>query len=382
MRQSRGRASKSANKSARDSNLVWKSMVAVPLLLGPGSAVAAPLSGDACPVEVVLAGADGDVAAIRSRIRELLEADAMTVVSRRVESVDPQAILASHGGLACATIWIDLRRPDEARVYLMSSGGERFVMRRVPLPGGLDELRRESIGQIVESSAAALVAGEPIGVSREEAALAVTPPPSPARTPPERRPTPRATPGLPSAYRVEVGYGAAAIGPGPAIDHGPMLGFMLHWGGQGPRAALAMEAQYDVPLQATTGRGVDLLLEAASLRLEAGPELPVGPRAWVGVRAGAGLDVLRVQAEHASAPGLELESTIPPLVIGVARATLIVVGQLSPQVEITAAVFVDAPLDRVHFDVGEPGAASPDLTLWPVRPGVCLTLRFGPESAR
>lgn len=96
---------------------------------------------------------------------------------------------------ALARVFIDATDRDVAVVYIVDAGWERILVRRVPLPAGLDEVVREEIGHIVESSVEALRAGGKIGVSREQASEELgVPVPAPSAERPRKRPIPRSRP--------------------------------------------------------------------------------------------------------------------------------------------------------------------------------------------
>jgi hypothetical protein len=364
---------------------------------------------DASTVEIVIAGSDPNVAAIHALVRELLERDGISVVTSRAETIEAQAILANPGGRASAYIWIDLRRPDEARLYLTSSHGDRIVVRLVPLAEGLDELGKESIGQVVESSALALARGAQIGMPREEAARALTAATQPeepthkkyatatevdagverasAAAPSVSRGSSHAASELgehtdsrsilaPSSYGIEVGYSAAAVLPGLGINHGPELGLVLKWGRGSTRIRIGLSAQYSVPVSADSSE-VDVLLDGARARLEAGPEFGIGQHAWIGVFGGVGVDFIRVQ------PQRTFDSTLAPapsdaFANGTARAGLSAGKRILSSVDIALSMFADFPLAYTHFDVQQGATTSPTLTPWSVQPGLTVAFQFSP----
>ena len=93
------------------------------------------------------------------RLREVI-ADQLADVTTEVvwtcrDRLDPedQFRQALPGGSALR-VWIDLRMGAEARLTLERA--DRFVVRRIALANGLDELGREQIGQIVRFAALAV----------------------------------------------------------------------------------------------------------------------------------------------------------------------------------------------------------------------------------
>jgi hypothetical protein len=354
---------------------------AATLVLASVSTHAASIPRDSRPVEIVFAGREPDVLAVRKLVCELLEREGIVVHTSRTDGVEATTILSDHGGSAAIYIWIDLRRPSEARLFLTSSDGERIVIRRVHLSDGLDELGREAIGQIVESSALALVSGARIGMSRDEAQRVMRKEAA-AQAEPETRhddrrgSSERSAPGAGPrkaalvTHRVGLGYGAAAFLPGAAVEHGPLLGAALGSGKSSPRLALEVTGQYQLPVSASTNE-VTLTFDGASFRLELGPEFWIGRQAWLGALVGGGLDVIRVLPERA------IEPTLTPgpaslFANGAARAAVLVGQRVWSSLAVVVSAYADVSLARTHYDVHLRGETFPTLTPWPVRPGLSL----------
>jgi hypothetical protein len=90
------------------------------------------------------------------------------------ERIDPEEAFRSDGaGEGAIRIAIELRAETEARLTLGDTRSDRFVVRRVPLRNGLDEVGREQLGQIVRFSTLALRSGSSQTLSRTEARAAV-----------------------------------------------------------------------------------------------------------------------------------------------------------------------------------------------------------------
>ena len=117
------------------------------------------------------------------------------VVWTRGDRFDPEEVFRSDAGQAgVVRVFVDLRAGREARLTLADARSDRFVVRRVPLANGLDELGREQIGQILRFAMIALRAGDRQTLSRAEAraALADLPPPGgPVNAQLRGEPTPR-----------------------------------------------------------------------------------------------------------------------------------------------------------------------------------------------
>jgi len=123
------------------------------------------------------------------------------------ERSDPDEALRSDGaGAGAIRIAIDVRAGTEARLTLGDTRSDRFVIRRVPLRNGLDELGREQIGQIVRFATQALRDGSSATLSRTEARAAIAswspPPEAIARSPAAAAPVPVPEP---PRFAVDVG---------------------------------------------------------------------------------------------------------------------------------------------------------------------------------
>jgi hypothetical protein len=370
-------------------------------LLGSVSTRAASTPEDSRAVEIVFAGKEPDVLAVRKLVSELLERDGIAVHTSRTESIEAKTILSDHDGSTAIYIWIDIRRPNEARLFLTSSDGERVVIRRVRLPDGLDELGREAIGQIVESSALALASGVRLGMSRDEAQRVMTTE-QPGQAAPEGNAahpggagsaapasvgashpaasdpsSARSGQAAPVSYRVGLGYAAAAFIKAAAVEHGPLLGAALSSGRSSPELVLGVSGQYHVPVSVSTSE-VALTFDGASFRVEAGPQFWMGRRAWFEALAAGGLDVVRVLPERAVEPALAL-APAAVFVNGAARITVTAGQRVWPSLAVAISAFADISLARTHYDVHLRGVTFPTLTPWPVRPGLSLTLWLLPE---
>jgi len=121
-------------------------------------------------------------------------------------------------------MWPDVSVPDEARLTVKDYG-DRFVVRRLPLARGLDEVGREEIGHIVRSAVLAVLAGPRETLSRAEARVAVSSWPvrsGPVRTAPSPPP-----PAGASRDRSRV---ATSARRGPIRDEGAPWGGALDLG--------------------------------------------------------------------------------------------------------------------------------------------------------
>jgi hypothetical protein len=171
---------------------------------------------------------------------------------RSVQSISPIEVVTPPPSPepALARVFIDTSQKDAAVLYLVDTRWERILVRRVPLSAGMDEVVREELAHIVESSVEALRAGGKIGVAREELKdeLGVREPP-PAAEPkvetPPRAQTPRPAPKRTSRFRVALGMGwEASLWTSDQIRHGPLARMDIGTAAVGA----ALHAQYRMPV--------------------------------------------------------------------------------------------------------------------------------------
>jgi hypothetical protein len=123
--------------------------------------------------EVVLVGVSEDSDQLARVIADLLRVRKIrTRFERRTELTERD--LTAHRGSRDPTVWILFPRLATVRLVFGDYARQLFIVRDIPLPQGLDELGRESVGQIVESSLLALLHGVS-GASSADAQAALVP---------------------------------------------------------------------------------------------------------------------------------------------------------------------------------------------------------------
>ncbi|MEX1365466.1 MAG: hypothetical protein AB1Z98_20230 [Nannocystaceae bacterium] len=167
--------------------------IALSLVLAPAPVVAGASSPSARPEPVelpttvyVVVGEQTD-----PRLREALDAARTNLAGQGVElrvvaarPEEPAAMRARdlvRGEGARGVFWIDERRPQQLRVFLLDSDGSAHV-RRVPVVADSAEASREAVWNIVESGSLALASGGPVAMeeaSTDELEVVVRPPPEP-----------------------------------------------------------------------------------------------------------------------------------------------------------------------------------------------------------
>ena len=158
-----------------------------------GHAQASPSPAPAPPVRaaITLLGPAPEVAAVQEVTTELLARERVEISWATRASFAPQDIFERGPATDDATIavWIDLSEPEQARLYFRHSRADRFFLRSLLLPQGIDEMAKEEIAHIVANAVLALGKGAGDALTRTEArtALQVAPAPAAARVAPAGR---------------------------------------------------------------------------------------------------------------------------------------------------------------------------------------------------
>ena len=285
-------------------------------------------------------------------------------------------------------LWVDVSVPDDARLAVRDYG-DRFVVRRVPLARGLDEVGREEIGQIVRSAVLALLAGPRATLSRAEARAAISTwpvraPPSPSAPPPaadpgrsspatRSRPSPSGDAGTPWRGLVELGAAATVRVFSTAI---PVVGEVGLVAGIGSSSAASfwMEGAYRIPARALMP-AIGLEIRAMALRGGVALSSDRGGGRRVGLRAGLGAGFERTSFSPRSTGG---EVDLAP-----GESFLVVTGRALAGVELRAAAhfrigltaFCDVQTRDVHYDLhAADGSAHRVLTPFRLQPGLTLSV--------
>ncbi len=141
---------------ARARGLLRPTRLGLALALG---ILAAPAAGRATAVRIAIIADEGCPSALRDRITEQMGGVADQVDLSCLSRFDAEEPFRSPDSASGELqIWVDVTPRTEARLTLRDASADRFVVRRIPLPRGLDEIGREEIGQIVRSAAMAMLA--------------------------------------------------------------------------------------------------------------------------------------------------------------------------------------------------------------------------------
>jgi hypothetical protein len=248
------------------------------LCLGP----TVPAQASPLQVDVALIGRAEAVGPVRDVLRELLGREGVEVVWTWPERFRPDDVLAVTSGARTlgAAVWIDLGTPSQANLYFRDASAERFVVRRLPLERGLDELAREEIAHVVASAVLALASGSGPALSRSEARAVLVAAPAAPETPP-----PPAAVARPTHWEAGASLGIGALAASIPVGFRVEASFAAS---AGPAVAAWLALGYQLPASDTDAVGV--VVQAMQVRAGARYELLRSGAVAVHLLAGAGVD--------------------------------------------------------------------------------------------
>jgi hypothetical protein len=358
--------------------------LALALALG---VLAAPAAGHATAVRIAIVGDEGCPPALRDRITEQIGDVADQVDLSCLSRFDAEEPFRSPDSAPDQLrIWVDVTPRTEARLTLRDGRADRFVVRRIPLPRGLDEIGREEIGQIVRSAAIAMLANPAETLSSAQARAEIS-----------RWEQPRAGP--PAALAAPAG-GAASVderrgpdasgGPTRRLQVGPLIsartfatsipiveeiGIAAALGRPGALGAW-IEAAYQIPARDDQSL-VGVELNAFAFRAGLAASVVAGP-SFV-IHFGAGVGLIRTSFTPLGDPATV--TTDPPSAFfsGAGRLLAGVDFRASKHVVAGVTLFCDVVGADVHYDLYEPdGSARRVLSPFRFQPGVALRIGWSP----
>jgi|GEM_PF-5030517 len=331
----------------------------------------------AAPVTIAIVAPDRCPPALRERIAEQLVGVADSVDWACLARMDEEEPFRREPGTGAGVrFWIDLTPGTEVRFTLRDAPSDRFVVRRIAMAGGLDEIAREEIGQVVRSALLAVRAGPEETLSRDQARAEVARWPQP---PPEaeREGAARETSALPRPagrpVEIEVGAFAAVRAVAPAVPLAGELGLELRVGRWRVLGGW-VEAAYQWPV---TYDATPLGVELSAATLHAGLDVSAQLGGWIDGRAGLGAGVSRTAFTPRAAP---LAATGAPAGAFTELTGRLLVGldaRPARHLVVGLMAFLDADAAEVHYDDrDERGASRRVLTPRRWQPAVALRLAW------
>jgi hypothetical protein len=316
-------------------------------------------------VRVVASGNPSVAAALEVVVRELLGRLSVALDWSIAIGIDPRAILVGGHGHAevIARAWIDVSDPTRARIYVANGQNERFILRFVPLENGYDEIAREELAHIVESSVDAFASGGAVGVSREVAEREVAREVRMPSSPPRRQ----ASKPESAHLALALAYQGSLRAGDPIIAQGPLLDVAIAFQGESRvRFCASARAEYDTRLT-WRSRPVGALFEGGAVAITAGAEVSVMRTFVVRALAGAGTGLTRVtpfaQSATTAMPSYAFWRTSPFGRVGV-DATFDLFGPFA----LLVGVGCDVDLVHTAYELVRSGVQSQVISPWIAHP--------------
>ena len=283
-------------------------------------------------------------------------------------------------------IWVDVTPRTEARLTLRDLRDDRFVVRRIPLPHGLDEIAREEIGQIVRAAALAVLAGPAATMTRDEARAEIsrwtqpTPPPTSTTTPPRTRPRPgpnRESSRIPGLLQVlKIGPVVSARVFATPIPFVEAVGVSVAVGSQ-QGIGIWVDAAYQLPAR-DSASPVGVELNAVAIR--AGLLVSIAVRRALVARLGVGGGFDRTSFTPLGDSSAVTAAPSDAFLSAVGRVFAGVDVRASQTIVVGVGLFCDAVGADVHYDLRESdGSTHRVLTPFRLQPGLALQIGWSPS---
>ena len=388
-----------ARSCARVAVVVGAATIASSIAVTAARAASPERASPGATAVVVLVGAPPHAADLADLLTELLGRKGVAVRIAHEPAFRAADLLAPGDGRdRSVSVFVEVPSDRVARLSFRGPRAARFLLRELGLGNGLDDVGREAVAQVVESSVAVLLSYSSEGMSRDEAsavlASAPSAPPAPGtvvdrgpRPAPPARPAAapaaaaRATGGTPPnrataggavwrgwlAPRYSLAYAGRELGPA----HGPGAEAALERAGAHllVRARLVAERRF-VQEITTTALDADVRDDSARVLIELGwaPDA----RQAISLGLGFGADMTAVQPGAARATDV-MPAAATTHVVPVARTELrYEIGGAAWRV--AALLFADLSLFDTHYDIVRAGGAERLATPWPVRPGAAVVV--------
>lgn len=272
-------------------------------------------------------------------------------------------VMTSNGRGEAARVWIEVGAGGHARITITDQHAQRFLVREAALPTWPDELARETIAQVVESSVAALLENQGLGMTRAQAhSLLLGHDERPAA--PQR---------AENHFGAGVFYQAQIFSPQISLAHGPGLRAQVTTPTRVGPAGLSASAQYVLP-QTWDDATVGVRLQGVALRVGVGIDRP-SPRLRLAAWLGAGVDAVHVQPQQGSL-GVATLTSARWTAITVLRAEVRVGLRVAKRLALFLTPSLEwDPKKRTYSVTGVDGQAGV-VAPYAVRPGLSLALEW------
>jgi hypothetical protein len=326
-----------------------------------------PASTEARSVLLVVAAEPGEAEALGQVATELLGRLSVKVELRRVSRIDLGEVGRSSGGHGyLARIFVDLKRTDTAALFFVDTANDRILIREVARARGSEEVAREELGHILETSTEGLLSGAEIGVPRADALTMLEPA--------KEKPTPVVERDERKAWQAALLYEIEVLaGPAQAVQ-GPEASLFVRVQQRAPELGVWVSGQYRFPVR-VDGDPVSARLEGGALRAGFALDAPLGRTMSLRAGLGGGVDLVDVEPETSKASGVALASG-ELVVTAVARATVGLEVRLSSSLSFWSRIAVDVDPSGTEYVFQRRTGEDLVLRPWPVRPALALGIGF------
>lgn len=246
-----------------------------------------------------------------SVLREWFQLNAIQADIHRTTALNPHDVLSRVPVNDLLRVWVTFPKPDQATIYFVEPGSQRFLLRDVSLRADFDEIAREQLVQVIVTSAVAFMRRR-ASTSKEDFTRALHSLPesrvdaAPSRAEPLSKPIARAAPSQPM-LRAGVFY-SLAMAQRRTVTHGPgiLLGVVQNRARFRMFAELA--AQYQLPHTVRTSE-IDIALRGFALRGFVGIEHRWTDSLAFGMQVGGGGDRQTFEPLTVNGTGVEAQAS-------------------------------------------------------------------------
>jgi hypothetical protein len=319
---------------------------------------------------LVIAAEPREAEQLRQVAAELLGRLSVSIRTEPVDRLDVEDLARSLPPPAgyLARVYIDLRDPNRATLWLVDPVHDRILMRQLDrVPSG-DELLREELGHILETSTEGLLSGVEIGLPRASVLPLVK---ATESAPPQAAPSrSTAKPLLQLALLYEV-EGLSSQAP---LTHGPEVSAYLAIPPRHGAFGVWLTGQYRFPVHVEADL-VGARIEGGALRAMLTFDWLRASRVTLRGALGGGADVLRLNPESLGQGGVALADA-RLLAFAMVRAALGFEFRVSPVVSLWSRVAVDLDASGTRYVFEGRDGERLVLNPWMLRPAFALGAGF------
>lgn len=259
-------------------------------------------------VEIVSKTARGDFEAV---LREWFQINAVEADIHRSANLNPRDVLSEVPDDDLLRVWVTFPKADQATIYFVEPGSQRFLLRDVSLRADFDEIAREQLVQVIVTSAAAFMQRR-ASTSKEDFTRALHSSPQaqvdvvPARVERLPKPNPHTAP-FPTTLRAG-GFYSFALEQSHTVTHGPGVLLGVVQNRDRFRIFADLEAQYLLPHTVRTAE-VDIALRGFALRGFIGIEHRWAEALAVGMQVGGGGDRMSFEPLAVNGTGVDAQAS-------------------------------------------------------------------------